>query len=510
MNPINPTATSMVSRRRSFLSGLAARCFGAWLTIFSLNCFGRESPLPNATVGPTAGRLPGEAPADDANAAKQDAAARKVAETVLAGITKKDAASIVAVSSTPFLGGPMHNQRLIRDRDAIAKSLHDELFRPGLYGPYMFEPQWEVGGVLNPAEFFERYAEHLIGSPETRKLLANLRLGATDRLVIENKRGMLVIVRAGDGETRLIGIVPAGFQPRAFQLTRDVIYGRKYGVALTLDVLQPLRNGNRAAVLQLVSDTFTSNPPVIGGNVTMRVQGLLDAGYTVIFVTHSSAPKHTIPEILGDTHRAVRFVRHNAKRLDLDPDRIAIMGASSGGYLALMVGTADGKGPSFPPAADPAWMSSKGDPVEAVSSRVQTVISYFPPTDWLNYGEAGKSVLGAAVFRKHLGVFDFYESDGSRSGFTRITDDARIERELKELSPVNRADRNAAPALIFHGEKDANVPLQQSQRMVEALQKSGVAAELIVKKGVGHGWADDKEDTAKIVSWLNQHLRAKE
>lgn len=507
---MSTTAPPIVSRRRWLLPGVAGMCLGAGLTILFLYCLGGESTLPTAAFFRAAGRLPTEAPADDTDAAKNDAAARKVAETVLEGITKKDAASIVAVSGTPFLGGPMQSQRLIQDRDELAKSLNDELFRQGRYGPYMFERQWDVGGVQNPSEFFERYSEYLVGYPEMRKLLANLRLGAADRLVVENKRGMVIIVRAGDGESRLIGIVPAGFQPRAFKLTGDVIYGRKYGVALTLDVLQPLRKGNRAAVLEVVSDTFTSNPPVVGGNLSIRTQGLLDAGYTVILVTHSSAPKHTIPEILGDTHRAVRFVRHNAKRLDLDPDRIAIMGGSSGGYLALMVGTADGKGPSFPPEADPARMSRKDDPVEAVSSRVQAVISYFPPTDWLNYGEAGKTVFDAPVFRNLHGVFDLYEFDAGRSGFTRITDQAHIQRELKELSLAHRAGRKAAPALLFHGEKDVNVPLQHSQRMVDALNKAGVAAELVVKKGVGHGWADDKEDTARIVAWLNQYLRTKE
>lgn len=509
MNTTNTSATPIVSRRRWLLSGGAGLFLGAGLTTFLVSCFGGEDPVPTVAPFRTAGRLPTETPADDPDVAKKDAAARKVAETVLEGICKKDAAGIVAVSGTPFLDGPVHKQRLVRNRDDLAKSLNEELFG-GAYGPYMFERQWDVGGVLSPADFFERYSEYLDGSPETRKSLATLRLGAADRLVVENKRGMVIIVRAGDGESRAIGILPMGFRPRPFKVTRDVIYGRKYGVALTLDVLQPLRGGNRAAVLQVVSDTFTSSPPAIGGSLTIRTQGLLDAGYTVIFVTHSGAPKHTIPEILGDTHRAVRFVRHSARRLALDPDRIAIMGDSSGGHLALMVGTADGKGPSFPPEADPTRMANKDDPVEAASSRVQAVIGYFPPTDWLNYGGAGKAVFDDPVFRKFHGVLDLYEFDAGRAGFTRITDQARVQRELKELSPIHQVGRNAAPALLFHGEKDANVPLQQSQRMVDALNKAGVAAELVVKKGAGHGWADDKEDTTRIVAWLNQYLRGKQ
>jgi dipeptidyl aminopeptidase/acylaminoacyl peptidase len=85
------------------------------------------------------------------------------------------------------------------------------------------------------------------------------------------------------------------------------------------------------------------------------------------------------------------------------------------------------------------------------------------------------------------------------------------------INPVNGANKamvltriTAAPALLFHGEKDANVPLQQSQRMVDALKKAGVPAELMVKRGVGHGWADNKEDTAKIIGWWKRHLLKKE
>jgi dipeptidyl aminopeptidase/acylaminoacyl peptidase len=94
-------------------------------------------------------------------------------------------------------------------------------------------------------------------------------------------------------------------------------------------------------------------------------------------------------------------------------------------------------------------------------------------------------------------------------GFSKITDPARIRQELQNLSPVHQANRKAAPTLLFHGAKDPNVPLQQSETMLAALKKAGVAADLVIKPAEGHGWSDNAEDTARIVDWLNQHLRIK-
>jgi acetyl esterase/lipase len=84
-----------------------------------------------------------------------------------------------------------------------------------------------------------------------------------------------------------------------------------------------------------------------------REQGLLDRGYTIIYVTHSGVPRHPIPEIVGDVRRAVRYIRFHAARLDLDPDRIAVFGGSAAGYLALMAGTSDEDSQLFPPTYDP-------------------------------------------------------------------------------------------------------------------------------------------------------------
>src|SRR5579872_3609510 len=152
----------------------------------------------------------------------------------------------------------------------------------------------------------------------------------------------------------------------------DVIYGRKYGTALTMDVFTPKKNANGAALVVVFSGGWHSDHRQINAPFLIEY---VRRGYTVFAVVHSSQPKYTIPEILGDMNRAVRFIRYHAKKYHIDPDRIGITGGSAGGHLSLMQGTTGRDGNPRAP-----------DPVDRVSSRVQAVACFFPPTDFLNYG----------------------------------------------------------------------------------------------------------------------------
>ena len=72
----------------------------------------------------------------------------------------------------------------------------------------------------------------------------------------------------------------------------------------------------------VVSGGWYSSPDAINGNnITSFVKPMLDRGYTVFAVVHGSQPRYTIPEVLEDMHRAVRFVRHHAEDYQIDPTR---------------------------------------------------------------------------------------------------------------------------------------------------------------------------------------------
>src|SRR2546429_3691303 len=99
----------------------------------------------------------------------------------------------------------------------------------------------------------------------------------------------------------------------AFTRAADVIYGRKYGTALTLDVFTPKQNANGAAVIWVVSGGWFSGKEMVPFMThTFGAREFVNRGYTMFAVVHGSQPKFTIPEILTDMHRAVRFIRTHA------------------------------------------------------------------------------------------------------------------------------------------------------------------------------------------------------
>src|SRR5579862_575038 len=108
--------------------------------------------------------------------------------------------------------------------------------------------------------------------------------------------------------------------------TEDVIYGRKYGMALTLDVFEPTRNPNGIGLVYAISGGWFSDHSYV---TTEVAEEFLRRGYTVFEVVHGSQPKFTIPEVLGDMNRAIRFIRHHAGKYRIDPDRIGMAGGSA-------------------------------------------------------------------------------------------------------------------------------------------------------------------------------------
>jgi acetyl esterase/lipase len=286
-----------------------------------------------------------------------------------------------------------------------------------------------------------------------------------------------------------------GDEARPWTRTEDVIYGRKFGTALTLDVFKPKQNANGAAVVFVVSGGWFSAHEMINAQVFAE---FLNRGYTVFAVVHGSQPRFTIPEILEDMHRAVRFVRHHAKEYGADPNRIGIAGCSAGGHLSLMIGTAGQKG-------DP----DDKDPVDRESSRVQAVGCYYPPTDFMNYGQPGRDVFQAleAELSPFKAPFDFQELDPKAKRFVLITDEAKRRQIAREISPISHVTADDPPTLILHGDADKLVPIQQAQVMQRALEKAGVPVKLVVKAGQGHGWANWIKDMAILADWFDVYLK---
>ncbi len=273
----------------------------------------------------------------------------------------------------------------------------------------------------------------------------------------------------------------------------DVIYGRKFGTALTMDIFRPAAKPNGAGVIVVISGGFVSAADNINPLFALP---FTNRGYTVFAVLHGSQPRYSIPEIVTDLHRAVRFIRHHAKDYSIDPNRLGIAGASAGGHLSLMMGTAGTQG-------DP----TARDPVDRESSRVQAVACFFPPTDFLNWGKSGDARINpmdhAKPFRP---AFDFYEVDKDVNIWKPVTDPARRREISRDISPIYHVTADDAPTLIIHGDADPLVPLQQSEIIVEAFKKAGVDSKLVVKPKAAHGWPTILLDFNTLADWFDQHI----
>ena len=288
----------------------------------------------------------------------------------------------------------------------------------------------------------------------------------------------------------------AAAQPKAASVesTRkeDVIYGRKDGLAMTMDVFTPKEKANGLGVIFCVSGGWFSSRGSIN---PVFIQPLLNRGYTVFAVVHGSQPKYTIPEVLEDMHRSVRFIKAHAKEYGVDPEKLGISGASAGGHLSLMQGNA------FLPANPTA-----SDPINRQSSKVAAVACFFPPTDFLNYGTEGNVALGGGTLAGFRPPFDFWEREKGTNKLVVIADEDRRKEIGKSISPVNHVKKESAPALIIHGDADKLVPIQQAELILAKYKELGVPGELIVKKGAQHGWAGIDKDVVHFADCFDKHL----
>lgn len=263
------------------------------------------------------------------------------------------------------------------------------------------------------------------------------------------------------------GNVPVKIDP-------DVVYGHKDGLALTMDVLTPAKP-NGAGVVFIVSGGYGSRwyPPE---HAVRNRRPLLNAGYTVFSVRHGSAPKYLVPEIIEDVRRSIRFIRLNAKRFNIHPNKIGVTSASSGGHLALMLAT----------TAD-AGDSTAKDPVLRSSNQVNATVAYFAPSDLREWVKPGS----------------FYYQRYPALRFT--------PEKAAMCSPILHVDRQDAPTLLVHGSQDPRVPLKHSEQMFAELKRHKVPTKIVVIKGAGHGFTgkEIQQASSERVAWFDKHLLGK-
>jgi acetyl esterase/lipase len=277
-----------------------------------------------------------------------------------------------------------------------------------------------------------------------------------------------------------IWLVWAYFHPQ-LHVDSAIVYGHRHGQDLTIDVLRPSKP-NGIGILVMASGGWKSQA---GSFRSWLAAPLLRRGYTIFAVYHIAQPKATVMEITEDVNRAVRFVRHNAGTYGVDPQRLGVTGGSSGGHLSLMLATRGGPGEA-----------TATDPVDRESSAVQAVAIFYPVTDLLNLGKSTENLGDGGPPKSFVKAF------GPNS-----TNLALWKTIGHEMSPIYYVSSNLPPSLIYHGDADTLVPLDQSERFMAEAQKQGRVVRLVVHHGGKHGWLSMLWDLRRFADWFDLYLR---
>jgi len=242
------------------------------------------------------------------------------------------------------------------------------------------------------------------------------------------------------------------------KVEKDVTYCTGGTSALKMDIYYPTAAaGKTPAVLYVHGGGWTGGTKSSGAG-SDSIPELVSRGYLVAAVDYRLAPKNKWPAQIEDVKCAVRYLRANAARYNIDPDRIGAMGGSAGGHLVSMLGVTDGR----------EGLEGTGGNA-GVSSRVQAVVDMFGPADLtVEFNGAGQQIM--------TNVF----------GVSSHTSEV-----LKNASPVTWASADDPAFLILQGENDTLVPPSQSQELYDTLKRAGVDAKLVMVTNAGHGFAPE-------------------
>jgi acetyl esterase/lipase len=261
------------------------------------------------------------------------------------------------------------------------------------------------------------------------------------------------IVRAADPTTAPVTMTTKD-GPAGTEIIRDMEIARVGDdQPLLVDIARPRKSESPMPAVLCVHGGGWSGGSKDGVRVDLAMRG-----YFVVSVGYRLAGKNLWPAQIQDCKLAVRWIRANAAKFNVNPDKIGAIGHSAGGHLVACLGTM-----AKVPGLDVG-------PYPGVSSEVQAVVDYAGPTD-------------LAILFHHKSPANLFGPNGQEH-----------PELMDKASPIHYVSSSCPPFFIAQGDHDRLVPQVQADMLAEALKKAGVPVEYIVQKNGGHSLGGLKTD----------------
>jgi acetyl esterase/lipase len=271
----------------------------------------------------------------------------------------------------------------------------------------------------------------------------------------------------------LTGCVPP--LPKSVHVDSNVEYARVDGTSLLLDIYTPKHATGKLPVLVYIHGGSWKS----GSKDSCPIGFIATQNIAVVSINYRLSGVAPFPAQIYDCKGAVRWLRANAGKYNLDADHIGLAGVSAGGHLAALMGTTAGN------------TELEGDVGGNLnySSRVEAVCAFYPPTDIdkLVVKEASRTSPDTDVAAFLGGPLNDNLAKASLA------------------NPIRYVSKDSAPFFIMHGKQDTLVPVEQSILLYDALKAAGVEVHLEIVPG-GHGIIAPSRVAKEIYQFYQTHL----
>jgi len=263
--------------------------------------------------------------------------------------------------------------------------------------------------------------------------------------------------------------------------TNNIVFATVDGQDLMLDLYTPAGVDNAPVLIWAHGGGWQR-----GSRDELPVVELVQHGYAFASIDYRLAPASRFPAQIHDLKAAIRYLRGNAAELGIDPNRIGSAGSSAGAHLALLLGVSNGV---------EELEGDVGD-YDDVSSDVSMILAYYPASDLTTIldqsTEFGYGVRAPALEALLGGLPE------------AVPELARL------ASPVYFVDAADPPLFVLHGDRDPQMPINQSHQIEGEYERVGLPAHFEVVHGGVHGGDGfyESDRTAKVRAFLDEYFKS--